>query len=329
MAESSTAINTYSKNFQSFITNKLVYNKSSKNIKPVKSISNYKIKKINNESNNNQTKKNKKIYNKSVSRYTSRKITASKNNNKYINYLNNSPEKKIERKSGLKINSNNTKTLCKPNSYKNLKTEKIPIKNSKNENIKKKLYNLINNKTYKEKRIKYENEDKYFKIFQSQDKKKYIVNNNIKDIINLNKLDNTDFLNNKKIKIKNSNYVDKQSIITNKEKSDDEKDNNGIDKLGKYYMEKEDKDNDNNEDSKYKKYAIKMPQFKLNEKLLNIIKENILNSKNNLKNQKIKNESKNLKIYKKKKVINHNFNKKQIRDEKTKIKSNGNLNNVN
>ena len=61
MAESSTAINTDKKNIQSFKTNNLVYNKSSKNIKPTKNISNYFFKKANNESSNNQTKKNKKI----------------------------------------------------------------------------------------------------------------------------------------------------------------------------------------------------------------------------------------------------------------------------
>ena len=117
------------------------------------------------------------------------------------------------------------------------------------------------------------------------------MKNNIKDITNLIKLDNTDFLNIKEIKIKNSNYIDIKPIITNKEKSEVEKDNNGIDNLGKYYM---DKDNDNNEDFKDKKGSIKMPKLKLNKELLNIIKKDIQNFKN------IKNESKNIKIYKKK-----------------------------
>ena len=146
------------------------------------------------------------------------------------------------------------------------------------------------------------------------------MKNNIKDITNLIKLDNTDFLNIKEIKIKNSNYIDIKPIITNKEKSEVEKDNNGIDNLGKYYM---DKDNDNNEDFKDKKGSIKIPKLKLNKELLNIIKKDIQNFKN------IKNESKNIKIYKKKKVINHNFNIKQNGDEKNKIKSNGNINNDN
>ena len=78
MAESSTAINTDRKNIQSFKTNNLIYNKSSKNIKPTKTISKYIFKKTNNEPNNSQTKKNKKIYNKSISRYTSRKIPTPK-----------------------------------------------------------------------------------------------------------------------------------------------------------------------------------------------------------------------------------------------------------
>ena len=146
------------------------------------------------------------------------------------------------------------------------------------------------------------------------------MKNNIKDITNLIKLDNTDFLNNKEIKIKNSNYIDKKPIIASKEKLEVEKDNNGIVKLGKYYI---DKDYDNNEDFKDKKGSIKIPHLKLNKELLNIIKKDIQNFKN------IKNESKNIKIYKKKKVINHNFNIKQNGDEKNKIKSNGNINNDN
>ena len=45
MAESSTAINTDRKNIKSFKTNNLVYNISSKNIKPTKTISKYIFKK--------------------------------------------------------------------------------------------------------------------------------------------------------------------------------------------------------------------------------------------------------------------------------------------